>query len=274
MLSTGKDLDAAAWKKFFALSIDVNEELLARSRQAAKAGAKIVLWAEALGTVTSAREAAFIKRGQQLAQRHQIYLGMAMWVFLHHDLSKTPKQKMVENKFVLLTPDGHIAWSYRKVIPVPGMEQRITVPGEKVMPTLQTPYGRLGAAICFDMDFPQLIQKAGQAGVDLLLVPAGDWKEISPFHTYMASMRAIENGFSMLRATNNGFSGAFDYQGRLLAGMEHATTRAHTMYADVPVKGTRTIYARLGDWMVLLSLVATLAFLGVTIRRKLQAKRG
>jgi predicted amidohydrolase len=36
-------------------------------------------------------------------------------------------------------------------------------------------FGRVGAAICFDLDHPTFIQQASSKGVDLLLQPSETW---------------------------------------------------------------------------------------------------
>jgi len=52
----------------------------------------------------------------------------------------------------------------------------------------------------------------------------------------MASFRGIECGFSIVRATGNGLSAAFDYQGRSLATADYFTTK-QAMVSHVPVSG-------------------------------------
>jgi len=104
------------------------------------------------------------------------------------------------------------------------------------------------------MDFTALLNQAGKADIDILLVPAWDWKAIDPLHARMAVFRAIENGFSMVRHTGDGLSIAVDYQGRTLAAMDHFTTDDHTMISKIPIKGAKTVYSIIGDsfaWLCL-----------------------
>jgi hypothetical protein len=72
----------------------------------------------------------------------------------------------------------------------------------------------------------------------------------------MASFRAIEQGFNMVRHTDHGLSAAFDYQGRRLAAMDHYTSDDRVMIAQIPIKGVRTIYSLTGDWFAWLCLAA------------------
>jgi apolipoprotein N-acyltransferase len=74
----------------------------------------------------------------------------------------------------------------------------------------------------------------------------------------MASFRAIEEGFNLIRHTDNGLSGTFDYQGKRLAAMDHFQADDHVMISQVPNKGVRTIYSLVGDWFAWLCLVTAL----------------
>ncbi|MBI4672184.1 MAG: nitrilase, partial [Chloroflexi bacterium] len=150
----GGDIAALKWDAILARTPNVNDDLLKLSARAARAGAKIVFWSEASAIVPQAEEAALIERGRALARQEQIYLGMTLWTMLHRDASLLPATKMVENKIVLIDPQGNVQWQYLKTIPVPGAEEAMTVKGDGKLPTLDTPYGRIAAAICFDMDFP------------------------------------------------------------------------------------------------------------------------
>jgi apolipoprotein N-acyltransferase len=85
----------------------------------------------------------------------------------------------------------------------------------------------------------------------------------------MATFRAIENGFSLVRPTSHGFSAAADYQGRVLGLTDYFTSEDPVMIAYVPIKGVTTIYSRIGDlfaWLCMAGLVAAIAW--VVVRRK------
>jgi len=125
--------------------------------------------------------------------------------------------------------------------------------------SVETPYGRVAAVICFDMDFPGLLRQAGEPNIDLMLVPSNDWKEIDPWHSHMARFRAIEQGFNLVRHTSNGCSLAADYQGRVLNSMDHFTATDRVLVSHVPTEGVRTLYARIGDsfaWLCIAGLLA------------------
>ncbi len=244
-------------------SAAVDNDLLNRSAREAKAGARIIFWGEANAPVLKQDENDLIRRGGILAKDNGIYLGM---VLASWHLETTPP---LENKIVLVQPDGTPAWEFFKAHPVPGGEEAISIRGDGKVRALDTPYGRLSSVICFDADFPQLLAQAGRQGVDILLDPSNDWKAIDPWHTRMASFRAIEQGFNLVRHTSQGLSAAFDYQGRPLASMDHYVTTDRVLVAQVPTRGTRTVYALLGDWFawVCLAGLAGGVVLGAKSRR-------
>jgi apolipoprotein N-acyltransferase len=231
------------------------DALLNRSEREATAGAKIIFWSETAAYLLKQDEPDLLARGRALASKHRVYLGMALGTW-------TPgAQYPLENKFVLIEPTGQVAWEYLKARPTPGPEAAMSVKSEGRLRQLHTAYGNLTAAICYDTDFPRLMAQAGVQNADVVLSPAGDWRAIDPRHTEIATFRAIEQGFNLVRQSNGGLSAAYDYQGRLLASMDEYHSAALTLIAQVPTRGVRTIYSRLGDWLAWLSVFAALALI-------------
>lgn len=73
-----------------------------------------------------------------------------------------------------------------------------------------------------------------KGGVDLMINPSADWKEIDPLHTDMIMFRAVENGFSMVRVTikvcGNFFNMGLHYL-PLLDSVDYCVTELnHTMF--------------------------------------------
>lgn len=250
-----KDLSASREK-----SLELGERLFQQSRQQAQAGADVIIWQEGAIIAAQADEAHFIEQARALAQEEKVSLLLGLVTVP----DGFPKAKL-DNQAVWITPDGEVKWRYRKGRPVPGLEQN-TAAGDGVIPVDQTGFGAIASVICFDMDHPAYIRQAGRAGTDVMLVPSNDWADIVPFHTYMASFRGIENGFSIVRATSNGLSAAFDYQGRTWATADYSTTK-QAMIAHVPTQGTKTIYAVVGDLFAWLSLVGFVMLVGLALFR-------
>jgi apolipoprotein N-acyltransferase len=255
--ATGDDMDAI---QRWATAMD--HDLLSRAEREMQAGAKIVFWGEANAPVLKEDEAAFVARGAGMATKYHVYFGMALGVL---NRGKTPS---LENELVLIQPNGQVAWEYHKARPVPGPEAALQVRGDGKLRALDTPYGRVSSIICFDGDFPQLLAQAGALRVDVMLDPSNDWWAIDPWHTQMVSFRAIEQGFNLIRQTSQGLSAAFDYQGRRLAAMDHYQTADYAMVSEVPTRGVRTIYSRLGDWFAWVCLAGLASLTVMSLRKK------
>ena len=241
-------------------TVAISDNLLARAEREAQSGAKIVFWGEGNAPVLKEDEAALIARGRELAAKYQIYLGMALATW--HRGQNPP----LENKLVLIKPDGQVAWEYNKARPVPGGEAEMQIRGDGKLREIDTPYGRLSSIICFDGDFPQLLGQAGALGADVVLDPSNDWRAIDPWHTQMVSFRAVEQGVNLIRHTSQGLSAAFDYQGRRLAAMDHYQTSDYAMISEVPTRGVRTIYSRFGDWFAWVCAAGLLLLIGQAVR--------
>jgi apolipoprotein N-acyltransferase len=263
--ATREDIDAI---RGWATAMD--DDLLSRAEQEMQAGAKIVFWGETNAPVLKQDEAAFVTRGGKLATKYHAYLGMALGVL---NVGKTPP---LENKLVLVQPNGQVAWEYNKARPVPGPEAALQVRGDGKLRALDTPYGRVSSIICFDGDFPQLLAQGGALGTDVVLDPSNDWRAIDPWHTQMASFRAIEQGFNLIRQTSQGLSAAFDYQGRRLAAMDHYQTMDYAMVSQVHTRGVRTVYSRLTDWFawMCMAVLVLLTVQSLHRRRKDSAVHG
>src|SRR6185312_7389799 len=175
--------------------------------------------------------------------------------------------RVLENELVMIEPSGAIAWHYRKSHPVPGEEAAMSAPSDGRLRILDTPFGRLSAAICFDADFPQTLRQAGLLNADIVLNPSNEWAAIDPWHTQMASLRAIEEGTSVVHQASHGLSAAFDYQGNRLAAVDYFRSDGASMIADVPTRGVRTLYSRLGDWFAWLCCVALVALIITALGR-------
>ena len=107
-----------------------------------------------------------------------------------------------DNRAWLFGPTGDLKVDYAKRHLVPLVEMRFR-PGNS--DAVITDTGRtLGVAICKDMDFPRVARRYGRAGVQAMLTPASDFDVDGVFHSRMAVLRGVEQGFSVIRAANHG----------------------------------------------------------------------
>jgi apolipoprotein N-acyltransferase len=242
----------------------IAEDLFARTLREAQAGARIITWAEAGAPMLEEDMAALIERAGALAHDEQIYLQIGVIVFRNTD-----HYPFMENRAILLDPTGAVVWDYHKANPTPGENMQI-VAGPRVLPIVDTPYGRLATLICYDADFPDLARQAGKAGVDILLAPYNDWQSVSAQHAQMATFRAIENGVWMVRPSLSGISTIVDPQGRVLAQVSAFGPDEPTVVATVATQGMPTPYAQFGDVFAYLCLVALTMLAGLAIAQRRQ----
>ena len=234
----------------------VNQGLFARTATAASAGAKLVEWTEAATLVERPNEAALLERLSAAAAFHHIEL-VASYV-VPNDESHT-----YENKYVWVRPDGAVDHHYLKHHPVPGEP---AVVGTGLPRIVETDAGRATGAICYDYDFPALPLAQARLGLDLAVVPSSDWRGIDPIHAQMASLRAIEGGFSLLRSTRFGLSAAFDPYGRARGWQSSFESTTRVMVTALPKAGVRTLYTTIGDSFVLLCALFVVAALTARMR--------
>lgn len=220
----------------------IADDLFRRSAQAAQDGARIIAWGETAAPVLEEDVPTLLARAAALARQQGIYLQLGVIVF-----RATDRYPFLENRAILLDPSGATVWDYHKARPTPGENQMVTA-GPPVVPFVTTPYGRLATVICYDADFPDLVRQAGQAGADILLVPSKDWQSVSRQHARMATFRAIEGGFWVVRPVSSGISEVVDPHGRVVARTDSFSGVEPTATAVIVSRSTPTPYVRFGDW--------------------------
>ena len=251
------------WTEYDAVSEQNNNGFLNCCNIAASSGAKIVFGIETVLSLTKENEKEYIEKAKLIAEKDSIYLGLPMQI-----LPKDFPGVMLENKIMWISPKGEVLLTYYKAKPTPGEGKY----GDGLLKYFDAPFSRISTSICFDMDFPQLINQLSNKEIDLMLVPGNDWSEVSPYHTYVASFRAIENGFNLVRAASHGLSASFNYKGELLSSMDFYKTNDLILYSDVPAKGQKTIYSKLGDYFAWLCILSFMIISGVIIKRWLNIK--
>ena len=218
-----------------------------RSLRAAENEAKIVSFQEFTMVINKEDENRLKTQFQRIAKQNSIYLSITYAYF-------APAEKG-ENKHLFIDADGEILLDYTKRYLLgfgPFGESGVFKKGAEVIQSVDTPFGRIGISICRDMSFPSFIRQAANDNVDIMLSPSYDWPKSSSAW-YISS--SIENGFSFVRPTYNGYSYASDFHGNELANMDTDETKNGIMYADVPTKGIKVLYPVIGDLLGWLCLV-------------------
>src|SRR5207253_7316514 len=180
------------------------------------------------------------------------------------------------NAAVVYGPDGRPLDRYDKVhrvpfgeyIPARGLIARLAdvsaVPRDAIAGTgpgvVDTPVGRFGVLISYEVFFEDRGRAATRAGGRLLLVPtnASSYRDaqVPAQQVAVARLRALETGRWVVQAAPTGYSAIVDHDGRVRArsGLGGAAILRH----DVGLRTGRTVFVALGPAPTLLLAVTTL----------------
>ena len=173
-------------------------------RRAAAAGARLVALPENFARVVPEGTPATLKEtldGELVGRFGAVARQYACRVLLGSIPEKRPRSRRIFNTSVLLGPDGGVEAFYRKMhlfdIDIPGgavfRESRAVEPGSEPV-VVDTPLGRLGLSICYDLRFPELYRRLALAGAQVLFVPAAFTAYTGKVHWLtLLRARAIEN---------------------------------------------------------------------------------
>jgi apolipoprotein N-acyltransferase len=181
------------------------------------------------------------------------------------------------NSAFLLNPAGEIVERYDKIQLVPFGEyippafnwvNRITgeagdfEPGTRVV-TLPVDGHKMGAFICYESAFPNLVRQFTLQGSEMLVNLSNDGyfgdSAAREQHLSLVRMRAAENGRWILRATNDGITAMIDPAGRVTDTIPPHKETSEIMRFNYASE--MTIYTRYGDWFPWTCLAGAIAML-------------
>jgi apolipoprotein N-acyltransferase len=137
-------------------------------------------------------------------------------------------------------------------------------------PVYQAAIGGFGVVICYESAFEDLPRRYRRAGADFLVNITNDaWfgRTSAPAqHASHLVLRAIETRMGVARAANSGISQFVDPLGHAYASTQLET---EALVADrLRTSDVSTLYVRLGDWVGVLTVLATLGFVGLAVVRR------
>jgi predicted amidohydrolase len=179
--------------------------LTTMAREAAAGGAKFLFSAEyALmmdGSGRTMREKAQDAQGEPaVSALTALSRELGVW-HLVGSLTLMSDDGRMFNRSVLISPEGRVVAQYDKIHMFDATLPSGTVikessayrPGERAV-TAETPWGRLGMTVCYDLRFPQLYRNLAQHGATLLAIPSSFQRETGKAHWHvLMRARAIEN---------------------------------------------------------------------------------
>ena len=260
------------------------------TRRAAAQGARLVVWPESAVPFYFDRTPSLADELRALVRDHGLHL-----VFGNDDREEGRGDKYrVWVGAKLLDPSGRIAMRYHKIRLVPfgeyvPLQSVFTLGGRLTAKLVQevadfTPGTEhavgpvdghlLGAFICYEAIFPDLVRGFPSRGAELLVNITNDaWygTTSAPYqHLAMAAFRAVENGKYLVRAANTGITAVIDPHGRVIesTGLFERTV----LVRDVGFVPGTTFYTRHGDLFAWGCVGAAVALTAATQRRRSQPR--
>jgi predicted amidohydrolase len=189
-------------------------ELIRRARDA---GADFIMTPEASNLIESGKRRRDKARREAddpfLAGMRELARELGIWLLLGSlvidpsgEPGATEGEERLANRSFLLDAAGGVVARYDKIhmfdIDLPGgesyRESNAYRPGGKTV-VAETPWGRLGMSVCYDVRFPHLYRALAQAGADFLSVPSVFTVPTGRAHWHvLLRARAIENGSFVL----------------------------------------------------------------------------
>ncbi|NGQ91190.1 carbon-nitrogen hydrolase family protein [Rhodobacter sp. HX-7-19] len=207
-------------------------ETLALVRAAVAGGAGFVLTPECTNALSSnrARQRALLRHEDDdptLAALRDAAAGAGIWLLAGSlGLLTEDADGRFANRSFLIGPDGAIAARYDKIhmFDVNVSETEVYRESSAYRPGTRavladTPFGRIGMTVCYDLRFPHLYRRLAKAGAEILTVPAAFNHITGAAHwETLLRARAIETGCYVLAPAQTGFHPEQDGKGRRTHG--------------------------------------------------------
>lgn len=87
-----------------------------------------------------------------------------------------PKDNRAYNTTIIMSSSGEIKGVYRKthLYDAFGAQESKTIkPGDSLFEPIDTPFGRIGVFVCYELRFPEIARHQAMKGADILIVPSG-----------------------------------------------------------------------------------------------------
>jgi predicted amidohydrolase len=193
------------------------ERLVAAVREAAGGGAAMLFTPEMSGMLDRDRERALGKAAPEaddavLAAVREAAAKDGIWVHLGSLALRGEHGKLVNRGFVI-DDAGEIRARYDKIhlfdVDLPTgeswRESAMYEAGKSAVIVPDTPVGKLGLTICYDLRFPELFQRLSDAGADVISVPAAFTVPTGRAHwQVLMRARAIEAELFIVAAAQAG----------------------------------------------------------------------
>lgn len=185
-------------------------------REAAAGGATFISTPETthlmeMNRAAVLQKAAFEDADAGLKRFRALAAELGIWLHIGSLIIKIAEDKLANRAF-LISPEGDVKARYDKLhlfdVDLPNgesyRESRLYQAGSDAV-IAETPFGKLGMTICYDLRFPYLYRQLAAAGANILLVPAAFTERTGEAHWHtLLKARAIETGCFVIAAAQTG----------------------------------------------------------------------
>ena len=175
--------------------------------QAAQAGAFLITFPEcaltgyAFDSPEEAARCALSAEGPELARLREESKRLGIYVVV--GFAELCAGKLY-NSAAILSPAKGVEQIYHKLhLPYIGLDKFVEK-GDRPLPPLETPFGRLGILICYDVRFPEMSRYLAVSGADILLQPTNFPAGSECTRDVLPMARAFENGVYFLSCNRVG----------------------------------------------------------------------
>ena len=119
----------------------------------------------------------------------------------------------VHNTARLIDAEGRVVATYHKTHLYGSVDRAQFSAGPALSPVVEIAGWKVGLAICYDVEFPELVRALVLAGAEVLLVPTANMRPYDSVATRLVPARAEENEVFVAYANYCGSEGEFDYCG-------------------------------------------------------------
>jgi predicted amidohydrolase len=143
------------------------------------------------------------------------------------------------NSAVFIDELGEVRTTYRKTHLFGDLDRGYFTPGDELVSTVDYRGVRVAVMICYDVEFPEVVRAAADAGAHLIAVPTAQMEPFDFIAEQLIRTRAWENQVYVAYANHDGAEGTLRYVGRsqivdpaarVLASALHGN---HILYATV-----------------------------------------
>lgn len=238
------------------------------TREAAKKGAKIVVWPETALPYTLSKGSSYYRFAVDIAKENNVTILVGAF--------SRDENNAQYNSIICFAPDGSSldnVYSKRRLVPfgefvplrslietlIPPLAE-LVMSGEEIAQgegsqLFMLDEGALGSLICFDSIYEDLTRESVIDGAQLICLSTNDsWFTDSAalyMHNAQAQLRAIESGRYIVRSANTGISTVINSRGEVIAELDPLVDGM--IVEDVYMRSNKTLYTVIGNLFVYLS---------------------